>query len=381
MELPPLQDRSSIDTLVQRLGIDTLPTEKERRGASRKDDVKPVQSPRRTATIDFALHPSSHNGTPDRPKPKLESKGFWASLCCMAGDSDDYVEIVRHRRRTQQPRPTSIATPTSAPRKEMVSKHTRSFRTPGTSIPAQHSISRPSVTQQDSGTTQLLSLIPPSLSPQTTADLLTELSKPLSPHDEEGYIYIFWLTTQTEPAPDQETARSLLAPDRHPNERRISDVMSEFSFASSEPETRETRTIMLKIGRANNVTRRMNEWQRQCGYALNLVRWYPYISSSPGSPLHPPPTRGHDPRYPDLSRPASSNRRESGQVVHKVPIVKRVERLIHLELAGKQVKRQCAVCQREHREWFEVEASHAGVKAVDECVKRWVRWAERQEMK
>jgi hypothetical protein len=54
-----------------------------------------------------------------------------------------------------------------------------------------------------------------------------------------------------------------------------------------------------------------------------------------------------------------------------------VERLIHLELAEKQVKRQCTACGKEHREWFEVEANQAGVKAVDETVRRWVGWAER----
>ena len=64
--------------------------------------------------------------------------------------------------------------------------------------------------------------------------------------------------------------------------------------------------------------------------------------------------------------------------MHKVPCVKRVERLIHLELAEKRVVKDCDVCGREHREWFEVEGSEKGVKAVDEVVKRWVAWGERQ---
>ena len=64
--------------------------------------------------------------------------------------------------------------------------------------------------------------------------------------------------------------------------------------------------------------------------------------------------------------------------MHKVPNVKRVERLIHLELAEQQVKRQCAACGKEHREWFEVEASQAGVRGVDEVVRRWVGWSESQ---
>ncbi len=61
-----------------------------------------------------------------------------------------------------------------------------------------------------------------------------------------------------------------------------------------------------------------------------------------------------------------------------MPCVKRVERLIHLELQDQQVKRRCDVCGKEHREWFAVEASQAGIRGVDECVRRWVGWAERE---
>ena len=153
-----------------------------------------------------------------------------------------------------------------------------------------------------------------------------------------------------------------------------------------------SRTIMLKIGRANNVTRRMNEWQRQCGYALNLVRWYPYIpsSASPSNTPSPPPQhRRSQPLYPDLSKPLSSSStntapnetrpspsRKESEGVHKCPHIHRVERLIHLELAAKQVKRKCEACGKEHREWFEVAATQEGVRGVDEVVRRWVGWAE-----
>ena len=133
--------------------------------------------------------------------------------------------------------------------------------------------------------------------------------------------------------------------------------MTEFSFDGGDTASSKNK-IMLKIGRANNVTRRMSEWQRQCGYALTLVRWYPYV---------PTPSL-----YPDLQP------RKESVGVRKTPCVKRVERLIHLELASKQVKRQCESCGREHREWFEVEASRAGVGGVDEVVRRWVGWAEGQ---
>jgi hypothetical protein len=241
-------------------------------------------------------------------------------------------------------------------------------------------------------TNNLLSLIPPNTSPPTASALLAELTKPISPYDEEGYIYIFWLTPQSKSAPSETTVRSLLTPSpaRPRYARRISDVMTEFSFdGNNDLEAPRgggqkgagagMRTIMLKIGRANNVTRRMNEWQRQCGYALNLVRWYPYVSSS-NTPSPSPKRQSPGSLYPDLSRPPLTSGRRSSDAVHKVPNVKRVERLIHLELAENQVKRRCTACGKEHREWFEVEASQAGVKAVDETVRRWVGWAERMDV-
>jgi hypothetical protein len=57
----------------------------------------------------------------------------------------------------------------------------------------------------------------------------------------------------------------------------------------------------------------------------------------------------------------------------------RVERLIHLELAEKRVHRDCEACETKHREWFEVEATRQGIRAVDEVVKHWVGWSEKAE--
>lgn len=62
----------------------------------------------------------------------------------------------------------------------------------------------------------------------------------------------------------------------------------------------------------------------------------------------------------------------------KVPHVHRVERLIHLELAGLRARDlgRCGECGKEHREWFEVEAAKEALRRVDECVRRWVQWGE-----
>jgi hypothetical protein len=59
--------------------------------------------------------------------------------------------------------------------------------------------------------------------------------------------------------------------------------------------------------------------------------------------------------------------------------VHKVERLIHIELNALRLQGEgkCSACGREHREWFEVEAGREAVRAVDEVIRRWVDWNER----
>ena len=179
---------------------------------------------------------------------------------------------------------------------------------------------------------------------------------------------MFWLTDASSVAtPNQQTASSLLSPPSTPNPRgrRPSDLIQDFSMAPSTPTAQ--KTILLKIGRASNVQRRMNEWTRQCGYNLSLIRYYPYLPTSPSSPRTPSKFSPSQSQNPPLTPPLTPR---------KVPHAHRVERLIHIELADKRVKRLCESCGKEHREWFEVEASRRGVAGVDEVVRRWVGWAE-----
>src|SRR5207302_4583550 len=66
------------------------------------------------------------------------------------------------------------------------------------------------------------------------------------------------------------------------HEKSASDALQKV-FKDAENSQQEQR-ILLKIGRANNVQRRLHEWSTQCGYNLSLIRFYPHVSaSSPGS--------------------------------------------------------------------------------------------------
>ncbi|KAL1910554.1 hypothetical protein Sste5344_003450 [Sporothrix stenoceras] len=186
---------------------------------------------------------------------------------------------------------------------------------------------------------------------------MAELAKPISQVDEPGYIYMFWLTPESQQAsPPADAARSLLLPPSRPaggHRRRASDVVASFAAESTsvsngpaadrrkarpvprsagsgeradadraaDRATKSKGTLLLKIGRANNVQRRLNEWKRQCGYNLSLIRFYPYLTTS-----------------------------------------------------GRSL--DCEVCGREHREWFQVEATRKAIAEVDNIIRRWVDWDE-----
>lgn len=178
---------------------------------------------------------------------------------------------------------------------------------------------------------------------------MAELARPHVESDTKGYIYMFWLPpTGTKAAAPVDAARDLLSsdpPTQRPSQRsrRASEVVSTFA-TSNRAHTK--KTMVLKIGRAANVQRRMNQWQRQCGRDVEVLRVYPYAPSSPRATPH----------------------------------AHRVERLIHLELSGMGMRADlgsCDACGREHREWFEVEANRAAVREVDAVIRRWVEWDER----
>ncbi|KAJ4483659.1 hypothetical protein J3R30DRAFT_3655895 [Lentinula aciculospora] len=79
--------------------------------------------------------------------------------------------------------------------------------------------------------------IPPYLHPDTQVALRVEMEKPRSQSDVEGYIYTFEIRDSNDPSPP---------------------------------------TISLKVGRAVNVVKRLNQWGKQCGSKEQVLRgWYP----------------------------------------------------------------------------------------------------------
>ncbi|KAI1447115.1 DUF1766-domain-containing protein [Annulohypoxylon stygium] len=346
---PILESRASLDTLIDRLGI----VEAERHGRKHHHGDRPSRhdDDRHNEKTSHSGNTSNSGNTnaerPHRRRPKEKKRSF--CYCFTITELEDEEE-----ERPVRPQPKPVQ---SAPAKTNYSRPPEQHLgiPPAINGRASNDSKRPSESRQTSQTSQYLSLIPATASPQTASQLMAELAKPISQQDEAGYIYIFWLTPESEPAvPPAETAESLLAPPRPGGrQRRTSDVMEKFAVKESKTGSSSgpsSKKVLLKIGRASNVQRRLNEWTRQCGYNLSLIRYYPHISSS------------------------------STSTPRKMPHSHKVERLIHIELAGAGLrvsdKANCDVCGKAHREWFEIDASKKGIAMVDEVVKRWSDWDE-----
>ncbi|KAG5970872.1 hypothetical protein E4U55_001425 [Claviceps digitariae] len=340
---PILEERSSLDTLADRLGIMGLQEKKSRKGGSSSSSRpnKAAKSKRSKLTICFCFSiPSADVNRPARPKPRPQPAPLQTQKPAVASMPNVHLQRPAHHGRP--PSSSRTSTPNASPGKA-------SYRSGKSTL---------------SQTARFKHLIPDSLDVTTASALMAELAKPHAESDEGGYIYMFWLTpeTQTSRPPTAAAARSFLAPPTvvapSGRPRRASDVVASSpvadDFSSSKPGGQ--KTMLLKIGRAANVQRRMNQWQRQCGHDIEMLRFYPYVSGGPND---------------DGSGPSRTPR--------MTPHCRKVERLIHIELAGMGLRADmstCGACGREHREWFEVQATRGGIRAVDDVIRRWVDWDE-----
>jgi hypothetical protein len=119
--------------------------------------------------------------------------------------------------------------------------------------------------------------------------LYREINKPLQGYVlKEGYIYVFW---------------------------------DQLSFG------------YVKIGRTNDLGRRLNEWNRRCDHK---------------HAYHPDVQRGELPQIAQVAR---------------------IERLIHIELRDWRRQRYCKRCKTNHIEWFQI-----GASSVMKVFRKWYEW-------
>ncbi|KAK2028625.1 DUF1766-domain-containing protein [Colletotrichum zoysiae] len=347
---PVLEQRTSIDTLADRLGlvdVGSNPTKKQKR---------PHQGGRPNGG-------GPESATTSNARPPKKEKEMLHFCFCFSVPIDQVQEDPQPAPR---PQPRPVQNGGSVPMPPRPSSQLLAPSSNGRPRPSASSNSRKSSQQSQqpspqplstSQTAQYLSLIPPSTDPQTASALMAELARPYGSSEEPGYIYMFWITptSKKEAAPLQE-ARSLLAPPSPARgagrQRRSSDVVS--AFAKANGGASAGNKMLIKIGRAANVQRRMQQWTKQCSYEIEVLRYYPYLPGASAA---------------------------SGEQPRMTPHVHRVERLIHIELAGMGLHAgpiTCDGCNQVHREWFEVQTSKKGIGAVDEVIRRWVDWDETQ---
>ncbi|KAJ5726247.1 uncharacterized protein N7483_007604 [Penicillium malachiteum] len=97
----------------------------------------------------------------------------------------------------------------------------------------------------------------------------------------------------------------------------------------------------LKIGRSENVSRRLKEWNKQCKKTMELH--------------FPEPAKKSDEQISDLQQ---------------VPHISRVEALVHLELNYfRRIEKKCPGCSKSHMEWFEVSKDIA-----IRVIRKWTAW-------
>lgn len=253
---PEMRHRTSVDTLISRLGsLRLAPSASEVPSAAIRQRTQPQPQPR-----------------PRRRSSNRSGLGFWAQLCC-ARRQDDVDEdssspdstaarnvgprgSTRHetysqRRHVTEPPSRTPQTTTSSRPDHPVHLHSSDSHSRAPSTPNQARPSNPFAPLPPSSP-HSQDLIPPHLPVATRAALSAELAKPPSPHDVPGYIYVFRLS----PTPSPSRPGPAPTPDSPPP------------------------TILLKIGRATNVHRRLTQWHRQCGREPRLLRWYPYVSTA-----------------------------------------------------------------------------------------------------
>lgn len=354
---PILEERTSIDTLADRLGLVDIEDGPKQRPKPQRLNAGGVASQYRpkkkrpkqsSGWCCFAIlcPDSSYEDRPPRPRPTPLQGQTTVSMPANIQANREKYDLGGTPKPTtpdKTSRPGSRPTPSPNHSTGGYSPAGTPSRPPRTSKlspspnPSRPSSRRPS----DVKTVEFLRLVE-DVPPETAALLLAELAKPVSEQDEPGYIYIFRLEPERLTSPPSSDASTPL---RTPKDL-VSPRGGKQVVASQLQDT-----YLLKVGRANNVQRRLNEWKRQCDHEISLMRYYPYVPS----------------RDPDATP-------------RKMPHSHKVEKLIHIQLTGLGMRvtdrEKCKNCGREHREWFEVKADRESVADFDRIVRKWSDWNE-----
>lgn len=144
-------------------------------------------------------------------------------------------------------------------------------------------------------------------------------------------------------------------------------------------------TSYFKVGRSDNVPRRMGQWTKQCGHIPTLRDVFPLRAPS-ARLAHAQGGGAGLGRAPSILGSLLPGATKAGtDAARMVPAVKRWERLVHLELADRAATAKpkeydalcvpCADCGAVHREIFPLDGgSRVYEQVVVDAVERWERF-------
>ncbi|KAF9344757.1 hypothetical protein BGX26_003958 [Mortierella sp. AD094] len=179
----------------------------------------------------------------------------------------------------------------------------------------------------------LSSWVNPNLPDYVQNKLRRSMEKPISGEDKPGYIYVYQL--------------------------------KESSYTDSH--------TLFKVGRTDNVSRRMNEWGEKCGSPPKLLEVFPEQGS-----LAPKDEN-------DLAETASRSAGDDEVTGLRCRYAHRVERLIHIELKPYHDKNHVCACKTKHMEWFKVphqpglseeQQKHRSWLQVRQVIVHWMAYME-----
>jgi hypothetical protein len=139
-----------------------------------------------------------------------------------------------------------------------------------------------------------------------------------------------------------------------------------------------TQTAYFKVGRSDNVPRRMGQWSAQCGYVPTLRDVFPLKARAPSG--------AGVTRAPSILHTFLPGATKAGtDAARMIPAVKRWERLVHLELADRAAAarpkeyealcKPCSDCGTVHREIFPLQGDpQVYERTVVDAIERWERF-------
>jgi hypothetical protein len=189
----------------------------------------------------------------------------------------------------------------------------------------------------------------------TYAKLLTAMSEPPTAGDSPGYIYMFWQTSLPTSSPESDAASQVA------HGTASAGVIQFFESRARRDSSASASRTSLGNGRGTGSPKTVF---LKIGRAANVMRRMTQWRNQCGYNI-------------SLLRYWPQPVREAKAAGLRNKYVGKVEKLVHLnlEMLGLRVKRECR-CGTEHREWFEVQAKAAAVREVDNVIGNWVRWCE-----